>query len=323
MITGVNGFVGSHLAETLCDYGFEVHGIIRSTSNTKWIDNLNINLHSCGLNDVSALSAVVEGAAYVFHLAGTTHAKKYSGYHYGNVTLTENILKACSHLDTPPQKIVLTSSIAAAGPTVKGQPLDETAPFNPVSLYGKSKAEMEELASRYMNDLPITIVRPPIVYGERDTEVFQFLKSIKSGIFPKVGGREQYINVVYVKDLAEGYVQAAESREAEGEIYFLTSNEALTWSQLAEQAANWLNKKPLTIPIPHSVLFAAGHLSGFMNRFKKRPSVFDVQKAKEGVQEAWLFSSDKARAHFNYQPKVNIEEGLDRSLQWYREQGWL
>jgi len=101
-ITGINGFVGSHLAEFALESGYEVHGILRSTSSTAWIDHLDIQCHRIGLKDPSILSEVFEGCDYVFHFAGVYKAKDYDGYYQGNVELTQGVYDGVKLCKNPP-----------------------------------------------------------------------------------------------------------------------------------------------------------------------------------------------------------------------------
>ena len=105
-ITGINGCVGSNLAEFALVSGYEVVVIIRSTSSTAWIDHLDIQCHRIGLKDPSTLSEVFEGCDYVFHIAGVTNAKDYDGYYQGNVALTQGVYDGVKLCKNPPNRLL-------------------------------------------------------------------------------------------------------------------------------------------------------------------------------------------------------------------------
>ena len=320
VLTGANGFVGSHAAHILSARGHAVHAVVRSTSDVSWLDGADITLHRTGLDDVDALVPLLDGADGVLHVAGTVQARDLEGYRRGNVGLTRNVLEAAVQSGGAPA-VVCVSSIAASGPAPAGGIKTEGDARRPVSLYGRSKVEAEDLAAGFRDRLPVSILRPAIVYGERDTEFFAFIQAIDRGIFPRVGRSEKWVDVVYVGDLVRAMEQAVERRSSG--TYFITSGEEHHWAHIARTTGDVLGSRYRTLTIPHGVLTAAGHLSGFVNRFKKRPSVFDADKAREGIQERWVHSIERARRELGYAPDVGLRDGLERSVAWYRANGWL
>ena len=324
VITGANGFVGSHLAEALISKGFEVHCILRKSSNTQWLDGKNVTINNCGLSSVKALKAAFLGADYVFHIAGVVKADSYEGFYDGNVVPTQKVLEAA--LGAPNLKrILITSSLAATGSNAVGQPSTEAMPCAPVSDYGRSKKAQEELCHTYAKSLSISIVRPPAVYGERDTEVLLFFKSIQKGVFPSVGlGAPQTLSLVHVRDLVEGMIAVATHPAGVGKTYFLGSNPAeYTWEQVAAQIGLTLNKKFMRIKIPifaiHGLAIAAEAASFFS---KIKPSL-NRKKVAEIIQPSWACSSQKAMQEVGYQPTISLQKGVTDTINWYKAQGWL
>ena len=323
VVTGANGFVGSHLVEFLLKKGCRVKCIIRKTSNLRWIKDLDVEFFDCGLTDVDALKTVFEDANYIFHIAGVVAAKKPEQFFKGNVATTKNVLEAAKG-NSNIRKIVMTSSLAASTPTVKGKPATEDMPSNPVSTYGKSKVEQEALAKAYMADLPISIIRPPVVYGPRDTEVLLLFKTIKQGLMAMVGNTEKYLSLVYIDDLVKGMWQAAEADKAVGETYFFGSaQDEFAYSELSMKIANLLGVKPFKIRLPHAVLYVVGGISQFFGQFSKKPPTLHLEKVREMTCDSWSCSSAKAMKDFDYAPAVSLDEGLKRTIEWYKENEWL
>ncbi len=322
-VTGANGFVGSHLVELLLREGYRVKCIVRKSSNLRWVKDLDVEFYDCGLTDVDALKSVVEDANYIFHIAGVVAAKKPELFYKGNVETTRHVLEAAKG-NPNIRKIVMTSSLAASRPTVKGTPVTEDMPSAPVSTYGRSKVEQEQLAKTYMNDLPITLVRPPVVYGPRDTEVLLLFKTLQKRLMAQVGFTEKYLSLVYVDDLVNGMLLAATSDKTSGQTYFLGSSQAeYAYSELSLQIADLLGVKPFKIRLPHGLLYVVGGISQFFGQFGKKPPTLTVEKAQEMTRDSWSCSSEKAIREFGYTPTMPLKEGLKRTIEWYKEQKWL
>ena len=321
VITGANGFIGSHLAEYMHSKGYDVHCIVRKTSNLQWIENKGFTMHTCGLTDIDALKVAFSDAKYIFHLAGTVSALKYEDYIYGNVDLTKNVLEAS--LEVKPDKILITSSLAVSGPTTKDKPLKESDGFNPYVQYGKAKVAQEKLCAEYFDRLKITIARPSPITGEREVEMFEFIQSINNGIYPKVGYNEKYVNIIHITDLIDAFHKMVSTEKTSGEAYFLCSENGYSWSEIASVSAKLLNKKPFTLALPHFIIYIAGFFSGLYGKIIGKPQTFDYEKAKEGVQEAWLGSVEKAKQDFGFTQKVSLVEGLKVAIDWYKKVTWL
>ena len=321
VITGANGFIGSHLAEYMSSKGFDVHCLVRKTSNLQWIENKGFTFHKCGLTDIEDLKIAFKDAKYIFHLAGTVSALKYEDYLFGNVELTKNVLEAA--LSVNPDKILITSSLAVTGPTTKDNPLNENAGFNPTVQYGKAKVAQEKLCQEYFDRLNITIARPSPITGEREVEMFEFIQSINNGIFPKVGYNEKYVNIIHITDLIDAFYKMVITDKTSGEAYFICSEKAYSRTEIAAVSAQLLKKKPFTLALPHFIIFIAGFFSGLFGKIIGKPQTFDYEKAKEGVQEAWLGSVEKAKNDFGFEQKVSLIEGLKIAIDWYKAKKWL
>lgn len=322
VVTGANGFIGSHLVLSLLNKKHLVRCVIRETSDLKWIERLDVDFIKCGLNDVKLLSAAFEGATYVFHLAGMTKAKKYEDYIYGNVQLTEHVMKACEGNPTI-KKVLLTSSLAASSPSLLNEPVVESTPSAPISMYGKSKLAMERLLKKKYTHLPYVIIRPPVVYGARDTEVLLFFKTVKKGLIPTIGLGKKQVSIVYIDDLIQGICLAAESDKAIRQTYFFESDRILEWEQIGRETAAILSSKAFKIAVPHFAVYLVAGIGELMSVFQKRAPTLNLEKAKEITQEAWTCSAEKAKKELGYQPKTTYKEGFRITLEWYQKEGWI
>lgn len=323
VITGANGFVGSHLIDLLLEKGWQVRAIVRASSQTRWIEGKKIELHRCGLNNLQALTEVFTGAHYIFHIAGVVKARKKEGYFKGNVDTTRNVLEAAKNI-AGLRRILVTSSLAAAGPTTIDQPLTEAMPNRPINAYGFSKNEQEKLVHSYMETLPITIVRPPAVYGPRDGEILLFFKTVKKGLHTEVNGEPKGLSLVHVKDLVHGMFLAVTTPQAEGQTYFLGSKDQYTWTQLAKLAAKLMHKKLFRIFVPNWAVYIVAAGSELGARITGKPTMLNFEKVKEIKASAWCCSSEKAMRELGYyQNPVPFETGIEQTLNWYIKEGWL
>ena len=323
LITGANGFVGSHLAEGLLDRGYQVRCLVRKTGNLRWLSHLEVEYVYGNIAEKDSLKAAVKDVDIVLHCAGLTKAKNRKEYFAANAEGTRNIVEVCLEENPRLRRFVQVSSQAAVGPGDDQQPLDEEAPCRPVTHYGESKLEGEKIVWEYLSKLPITIVRPPAVYGPRDTDILGFFKVAKSGFRISFGMGENFLSLVYVKDLIEGIILAAESPKSIGQIYFIADDKIYSWREAFEIIGGVLNKRTIPLRIPKSLVVFMAFLSESFCRLLGRSAAFNVQKAKEITQRYWILDVSKAKDDLGFHPKYHLEKGAEETVRWYREMGWL
>jgi len=322
-LTGATGFVGSWVAEKLVDKGYETTCLVRKTSNLRWIEHLPLTLTYGSLFDEKSLEKGLEGADYLLHIAAVTKALKIQEYYRGNAEATENILKICKEKNPSIKKIIHVSTQAVVGPSPSKETIFEDAICHPLTDYGKSKLQSEQIVQNYMQDLPITILRPPTVYGPRDTDVFEVFKNIKFGINLKVGSKEQHVSLIHVLDLAEGIIHAMESPKGIGEIYFICNEKIYKWSEVVNKLSEIMNKKPITLPIPTNMAYGVSAAIELWANIRNKPTILNRQKIREVTEPYWTISNHKIKTELGFSPKISLEEGLRMSVEWYRENGWL
>ncbi len=322
IVTGANGFVGSHLVDALLVKGYKVRCIVRKSSNLQWLNDKNVDYFYGGLNDMEALKAALTGCTHLFHVAGVVKSPTYDGFFEGNVTPTKNILEAALTINAL-KRIIVTSSLAAHGPNAVGKPSIETDSRKPVSEYGESKLAQEDLAANYYNRLPITVVRPPAVYGERDMEMLLLFQTVGKGIFPLIA-KGQTLSMVHVSDLVEGMILAAESENSIGKTYFLSSNPIeFTQKHVAQTMANVLGKKLFFLQLPYLITYLAAAISSFFGKITASNPSLNLKKLQELKQPSWACSSAQASADFGYNPVMTLENGIVKTIDWYKQQGLL
>ncbi len=324
-VTGATGFVGSWVVEEwLRQYpDTQLVCLVRSTRNLRWLQHLPVILFTGSLSDPESLLPALRDVDYVLHIAGVTKALHIADYYRGNVAATQHLLEAVYRAAPGVRKVVHISSQAAVGPSPSPEPIDETHPCRPITDYGKSKLESEKIARRWMDRLPITILRPPAVYGPRDRDVFHLFKNLKWGIKLKIGGREQWVSIIHVFDLARGIVLAATHPASTGETFFICNDEVYPWSHITGLLQRIMGKKTLTLSIPYPIAYGAAAIIEAVAYLQRKPTILNRQKMHEVRQPYWGISNLKIRQQLGFQQAISLEEGLRQTLQWYLEQDWL
>jgi len=323
VVTGSNGFVGSHLVDFLLEKNFSVRCIVRESSNLKWLEGKDIEIFKCGLFDKVGLTTALKDADYIYHVAGVVKSKTKEGYFTGNVETTRNLLDVALEQNKNLKRFVVVSSLTVTGPSLNNNPVDEETECAPLTTYGKSKYEEEKLALGYKDKLPITICRAPAVYGERDTEIFIYFQNFAKGVTTKIGFDKKILNLIHVADLVEGFYLAAMSDKAIGEVYFISSEKFYSWDEINSVTSNVLNKKVIKILVPHFLVYTIAAIAQFFSLFSSKAATLNLEKAKDLVQHAWICDTSKAMRDFGYRQNVSIEEGVKRTCDWYKEMKWI
>lgn len=324
-ITGATGFIGSHLADMLIDSEEwdEVRCLVRK--NEKWLRGKDFRKYEGDLHDIQVLKNAVEGVDVVFHLAGRVKARSYSEFERANVAATENLLRIVQKAEV--KKFIILSSLAAAGPS-EGSPKTEEDPMLPISMYGRSKKQMEEMVHRLAgegnhNGISITILRPSAVYGPREDQIYTFFKLAAKRICPIIGnGQYPKVSMVYVKDVIQGILNAVRYERKGVNTYFISGAKVNTWNEIRGTTSAVLGKKMIPVYIkPALVKKIATLIEKSASAFGVYP-VINREKANEMILE-WTCTIDKAREELNYEPEYSLEEGIARTIHWYKQHHWL
>lgn len=316
-VTGATGFIGSHLVEALIKEGFEVNCLKRSSSSLGYIEGLNVRLIEGDCCKFESLYEAVKGCQYIFHLAGLTKAKTQSDFYAANVLGTETLLRAVEENSDNIKRFFYLSSLAATGPARNGLPLQEDCEPMPVSDYGRSKFDGERLVYSYKDKLPITIIRPPAVYGPRDKDLLVFFKMVKSGFVPYWG--KSLYSFIYVEDLVSGIISSSLRDEAEGEIFFISDGSIYTSDDIIDAISDAIGKRPLKVAAPDFII----PLLGVMLKRMEKVNIINSDKLKELRFKNWTCDSTKINKMINFTPKVKFKEGAKWTADWYRIHKWI
>ena len=317
LVTGASGFIGSHLAAALVREGFDVKCLVRNRSRLRFLEDMNVRTTEGDCTDRDSLIDAVKGVDYVFHLAGVTKACSEEDYYNANSKGTENIVRAVVENNPDIKRFVYLSSLAAAGPCHDGIPLKEDCVPMPVSVYGRTKLEGEKIVTANGKNIPVTVIRPPAVYGPRDGDLLVFFKMVKSGIVPYWG--KCYYSFLYVEDLINGIILSALSREAEGEIFFMSDGNIYSVDDIITAISDALQRRPVKLKMPKFVM----PLLGMLSEKLRGVNIINSDKIKEMKHAYWVCDASKAAAKLKFEPKVKIKEGAQWTADWYRIHRWL
>jgi dihydroflavonol-4-reductase len=323
LITGATGFIGSHLTEALHKKGYKLRVILRETSNRRWIENLPIDYLVGDIHDESLLKKAVDGVDYIYNLAGVTKARNEAEYFRSNHEATRKLLNAAFTHNPGVKRFVQISSQTVTGPSMEGKPVTEDTPCQPITAYGRSKLEAEKECLKLMGTLPITIVRPPAVYGPRDKDIYEFFKTMSKGLHPMIGFSDTYVSLIHVSDLVRGIVLAGEHRKSIGGTYFISSERYYNWKEVGGITAKIMNKHAIRIRVPVFLVYGVSLFAEIGAFFTRKPALLNIEKARDLVQRAWTCSIEKAKRELGYREELTIEEGIKDTVKWYRENGWL
>lgn len=339
LITGANGFIGMHLTERLMADGRRVRLFVRKPETVARLKQSGAEVVVGTLDDEEALARAVDGVETVYHLAAMTAALRVDDMMRANGAGSSNIARACAAGQQRPV-LVHVSSIAAAGPTERGRVRRETDSPAPISNYGRSKHAGELAVAEHAAQVPITIVRPGIVFGPRNTEMLPMFKTIKFAHFHPVPGRNPpQLSLMHVEDCVEVLLRAAEtgSRLSADErnvgdrltsghgVYFATAPEFPDYAELGRTLCKLLGRPCAPVvslpgPLPWIV---AGINEKVLGRLRSKPDTFNLDKIREARAESWACSGELAARELGVKPIASLEERLASTVQWYRQNRWL
>jgi len=330
-VTGATGFLGAALTRRLLDEGHAVRALLRPSTardglpeGVTWVDG--------DLDDPAALRALVDGADHIIHAAGMLGEFGVSEETYRRVNAegARNVLAAAAEARAggrlgPEARVLHVGSAGVLGP-IRGRAggflFDETMPLAPSNAYERSKALAESYAREFaLAGLPVVIARPEFVYGPGDRHVLGLFGAVQRGVFFYIGRGRNHCHPTYVDDAVDGML-ACLRRGRPGQIYQIAGPRSVRFRELAETIAAELGVPPPRLRVPRFVaalgaagLEAMGALTGRA-----------VPLSRTGVaffSEDRRFSTAKAERELDYRPRVDLAEGVRRTVAWYRAEGLL
>jgi nucleoside-diphosphate-sugar epimerase len=323
LVTGANGFVGSHLVEGLLARGHRVRCLVRHTSDLTFIRDLPVEWAYGDLGDGGALDAACHGVDAVCHCAALTRAVDEATFLRVNAAGTEALARACLRAAPALSRFLFVSSVAACGPAPSlDRPVSEGCPPRPINWYGKSKLAAEEALMGMTDKLPSTIVRPAPVFGPRDRDFLPYFRLIKRGLALQVGREARWASLMYVRDLVSLLLLALGSEAAAGRVY-LACGSNHTRQEFAESIARALGRRAARVSLPLAFLTPIGAWSGLQARLTGRPALLNDQRIIDMKERYWLFSGERACQELGFTPEFDLDSAVEETVRWYQENGWL
>ena len=326
LITGASGFIGSFIVEEALNRGFEVWAAVRKSSSRQFLQDERLRLIELDLGSENRLKEQMKDCRfdYVVHAAGVTKCLNKADFRRINTEGTKHLVKALSALDMPLKRFVYLSSLSIMGAIHEQQPytkiLESDTP-KPNTAYGKSKLEAEQWLET--QNIPYIILRPTGVYGPRERDYFMMAKSIKAHTDFAVGYKQQDITFVYVTDVVQAVFLALEKGQT-GRKYFLSDGEVYQSSTFSDLIRHELgNPWWIRITAPIWLLRIITFFGEFVGHLTGQVTALNNDKYNIMRQRNWRCDIEPARQELGYQPKVKLEEGVRRSIQWYKENKWL
>lgn len=328
LITGASGFIGSYIVEEALRRGLDTWAAIRKSSSREYLQDQRINFIELNLSSKEQLVKQLEGHTfdYVVHAAGVTKCLNKQDFHRINTEGTKNLVEALLELKMPLKRFVFVSSLSVYGAIREQQPYEEireTDNPQPNTEYGRSKLAAEQFLDSLTADFPYVILRPTGVYGPREKDYFIMAKSIKQHSDFAVGYKRQDITFVYVSDVVQAVFLAAEKGKT-GRKYFLSDGEvyqSTTFSDLIHEELGrpwWIR-----ITAPVWVLRVVTFFGEYVGRLTGKVTALNNDKYNILKQRNWRCDIQPAIDELGYKPQVQLKEGVQRAIAWYKEHHWL
>ncbi|MHA1439839.1 MAG: NAD-dependent epimerase/dehydratase family protein [Promethearchaeota archaeon] len=321
LVTGGGGFLGRYIVEKLLERGDKVSIFCRGFYPE--LEEIGVKVIRGDIRDRFAVKAAIKGHQIVFHVASKIDMfGKYKDFYDINVSGTQNVVDGCIKWGI--FKLIYTSSASVVfnGDDLKGE--DESLPYPKKYLapYPKTKmlAEKIVLNANGINGLKTTILRPHLICGPRDPSLApRLIKLAKKGRLPIIGNGDNKLDITYVENVADAHILAAESSKSAGQIYFISQGEPVVPWELLQNLFSQLNIPPITRKISYKLAYIGGAILEFffkIFRIRKKEPLITRFLASE-LSKSHFFDISKAKNELGYEPKISLEEGLKKYVDYY------
>jgi nucleoside-diphosphate-sugar epimerase len=324
LVTGGTGFTGKALVRRLLDEGHEVTALdYKEGLKTDEIRSWGASVVVGSVTDRPTVKKCMEGVEIVHHLAAAFRELNVadSYYHEVNVGGTANVLEAAFNAHV--RKFIYCSTCGVHG-NIDAPPGGENAPIQPADYYQRTKYEAEPVVHEYFKKgMPTLILRPAAIYGPGDPErFFMIFKRAAKGHFPMFGSGKTLYHPLYIDNLVDAFILAMQNGKGDGQAYLIADEHYVTIKELVQKVGEAMNLKVKITHYPVWPLIIAGHIfETACKPFKITPPIFP--RRVDWFRQNRAFRIDKAKSDLGYAPKVDLDEGLRRTAEWYFQEGLL
>ena len=323
VVTGANGFVGSHLCRELLANGYRVRALHRESSNLSLLKGLAVE-HTIGdVRDKQSLNLAFAGADYVFHIAALYREAKFPDQVYFDVNLggTQNVLDAA--IEQGVAKVINTSTIGVHS-HIANPPANESEPYAPTDVYQESKVAAEKLSLEYFRSGKIAghVIRPAMIWGPGDTRFLKMFRGIARRRFPIIGSGKILTHWIWVEDLARAYRLAAERDLPSGQVFIIAGERPVPLEYVIHTVARELGVRPLPFKVPAWPVQLVGTLvEALCKPFGIEPPLH--RRRADFFIKNRAFDCAKAQGMLGFKPKQSFEGEAHELAGWYRANNLL
>ncbi len=326
LITGATGLLGSHIAEQLVAQGAAVRALARPGSDTRFLERLGVELVPGDLLDPAACRRAVAGVDTVYHTAAKVGDwGSWREFQVGCLDATDNLARASRGARV--RRLVHVSSTSAYGhPPEGGPPVSEDDPlgqnFWPIwDHYTRSKVEQERrLWAMAGEGLPLTVIRPSWLYGERDrTTTARLVHRLERGQMQIIGRGDNPLSAIYAGEVASAAILASARPEASGRAYNVTDQGPVTQREFFELWAKAVGVPPARRRKPYGLVFgvALGLEAAWKLARRSRPPLI-TRYATWLMGRDVRYSTERARTELGWSPRLSYAEAIGRTVSWWR-----
>ena len=322
LVTGATGFTGGHLARALRSRGYTVRALVRDMDRARDLSTAGIEVVAGDLRDTTTLSRAVAEADVVYHIAALYREAGLPSdtYRAVNALAVRGLIEAAAAARV--RRVVHCSTVGVHG-DIEHPPANEDAPLRPGDVYQRTKLEGERVArdAAARLGIEVTIVRPTGIYGPGDRRLLKLFRAAAHR-FPILGTGQIYYHLTYIDDLIEGFRLCGEHAAAANRTYILAGGEVTTLNELMATIADVVGVAPPRWHVPVWPFWVAGAVcEALCAPLGITPPIY--RRRVDFYTKSRAFNIARAREEIGYAPRVGLREGITRTVDWYREHGWL
>jgi len=322
LVTGATGFTGGRIASALVEKGEPVVAFVRATSHIQELLKIGVECRQVDIKDRRSVLDNFDDVTKVYHIAAAyrTEYSHQDEFRLVNVEATRHLLDAAKMANV--DRFVHCSTVGVQG-EIEHPPATEDYRCKPGDHYQDSKLEGERLAAQYFADgLKGTIVRPVGIYGPGDSRFLKLFKPISKGYFVMIGSGDVLYHLTYIDDIVQGFLLAGEHPRAIGEVFTIAGETYTTLKELVDKIARILGKPRPRFRVPYFPVFQLSVACDKIFRpLGMNPPLYP--RRVEFFKKDRAFSIEKAKKLIGYSPRVELDEGLARTAEWYKRMGMI